>query len=364
MVRKEVKNHQAVAHATTTLEKIRLVRRGEKLEGRHQVFGAAYRLLDPDSQSPTVTRSGFRDFIHPTEDRLCTVRELARLQTFPDDYMFKGRRCDTYAQSRYKTQTQHEQIGNAVPPMLARAIGLSVQRQLIEKQSPPEENEARQQFDRIFGILNGEYPDDTLRNKHNPLNELVFILIARRAVERQYVPAYLTLRRRYPRWTALLDATSEEVEHILRPVGLAKQRAAAILGSIAAIEQDFGRVSLADLRKWSDSRVYHYLRTLPGVNDKTAKCVMAYSLNRDVLPIDSHTLRVSLRLGLAPQGTSHYRAPHLLNAVVPPKQRLRFHTLCVLHGRGRCHARRPRCDDCLLRPACPFGTGVTSSMVG
>ena len=114
MVRK-IANHQVTAHAETTLEKIRLVRAGKQLSGEHKVFGAAYRLLDPEKPSPTVTRSGFRDFIHPSEDRLCTVRELARLQTFPDSYVLKGRRCDTYATSRYKQQTQHEQLGNAVP---------------------------------------------------------------------------------------------------------------------------------------------------------------------------------------------------------------------------------------------------------
>src|SRR6266568_3643926 len=109
VVRKRVANHQVTAHAATTLERIRLVRKGKRLTGHHRVFGAAYRLLDTNQPAPTVTRSGFRDFIHPNKNRVCTVRELARLQSFPDTYVFKGRRCDTYAQSRYVQQTQHEQ---------------------------------------------------------------------------------------------------------------------------------------------------------------------------------------------------------------------------------------------------------------
>lgn len=364
MVRKNVKNHQAVAHATTTLEKIRLVRTGRKLEGRHRVFGAAYRLLDPNGQSPTVTRSGFRDFIHPTEDRLCTVRELARLQAFPDSYTFKGRRCDTYAQSRYKAQTQHEQIGNAVPPVLARAIAVSVRKQIIKRPSPPRQSETQHQFERFFEILDQSYPDHRLGNKRNPLDELVFILLSRRAKERQYVAAYLALRRSYRPWESLLNAIPEEVEKILRPAGLARQRTKAIIGSIKAIKRDFGTVSLSALRSWSDSRVYHYLKTLPGVRDKTAKCIMAYSLDRDVLPIDSHTLRVSIRLGLAPTSTSYFRAPNVLNVAVPARYRVRFHVLCVLHGRSYCHARNPRCDSCILQPMCPTAAQTNSNKRG
>jgi len=107
MVRKKVANHQKAAHAASTLERIRRVRAGERLAGAYRAFGAAYRLLDPALPAPTVTRSGFRDFVHPKENRFCTVRELARLQSFPDQYVFEGRRCDTYAKSRYIQQTQH-----------------------------------------------------------------------------------------------------------------------------------------------------------------------------------------------------------------------------------------------------------------
>jgi len=352
VVRKEVKNHQAVAHAETTLKKIRMVRGGQELNGAHKVFGAAYRLLDPDGQSPTVTRSGFRDFIHPSEDRLCTVRELARLQTFPDAYEFKGRRCDTYAKSRYVTQTQHEQLGNAVPPLLARALAFSIRRQLFERQVP-EPRSHTPGILRVIETLDGHYPEDNLGNKENPLDELIYILISRRAAERQYVPVYTALHRRFRRWRGLLGANPQEVSEILRPAGLASQRTKAIIGCVAAIHTDFGDVSLSRLRRWSNSRAYNYLRTLPGVNDKVAKCVLGYSLHRDVLPVDSHTLRVSTRLGIIPQDTSYFRAPALLEASVPEGSRLRFHVLCVLHGRAVCRSRRPDCSRCPLRRLCP-----------
>ena len=81
----KIPNHQVTAHSPSTLEKIRKVPAGGKLSDIEKTFGSSYRRLDPDRPSPTVTRSGYRDFIHPYEDRMLTVREPACLRTFPED---------------------------------------------------------------------------------------------------------------------------------------------------------------------------------------------------------------------------------------------------------------------------------------
>lgn len=118
----ELKNHQQTAHSPTTLEKIRKVPVGGKLSNHQQTFGSTYRRLDPAQPSPTVTRSGYRDFIHPEIDRMLTVRELACIQTFPLDWEFAGVRLDSYSSKRKTTMTQFGQVGNAVPPVLAKAL--------------------------------------------------------------------------------------------------------------------------------------------------------------------------------------------------------------------------------------------------
>lgn len=128
-----IKNHQKTAHAPTTLEKIKIVPIGGKLSQIKQTFGSTYRRLDPAKPSPTVTRSGYRDFIHPYEDRMLTVRELACLQTFPLHWEFIGTRLDSYSSKRIVTMTQFGQVGNAVPPVLAKAIGLAVKTQIFEE---------------------------------------------------------------------------------------------------------------------------------------------------------------------------------------------------------------------------------------
>ena len=60
--------------------------------------------------------------IHPIEPRVITVREMARLQSFPDDFIFKGAKGK-----------QMVRIGNAVPPLMAKAIALGIQKTINEK---------------------------------------------------------------------------------------------------------------------------------------------------------------------------------------------------------------------------------------
>ncbi len=128
-----IKNHQKTAHSPSTLEKIKLVPIGGKLSDITKTFGSTYRRLDPNKPSPTVTRSGYRDFIHPYKDRMFTVRELACLQSFPLDWEFTGTRLDSYSSKREVSMTQFGQVGNAVPPILANAIAESIKTQFFEE---------------------------------------------------------------------------------------------------------------------------------------------------------------------------------------------------------------------------------------
>jgi len=126
---KDIANHQVTAHSPSTLEKIQKVPIGGKLSEIEKTFGSTYRRLDPDKPAPTVTRSGYRDFIHPYKDRMLTVRELACIQSFPLEWEFRGVRLDSYSSKRDTTMTQFGQVGNAVPPKLAESIASAIYQQ-------------------------------------------------------------------------------------------------------------------------------------------------------------------------------------------------------------------------------------------
>ncbi len=83
-----------------------------------------YTVLDPTSQSPTVVTMP-DDFIHYSQFRAMTVREMARLQSFDDTFVFQGKR-QTGGDKRKSEIPQYTLVGNAVPPLMARAIGNTI----------------------------------------------------------------------------------------------------------------------------------------------------------------------------------------------------------------------------------------------
>jgi DNA (cytosine-5)-methyltransferase 1 len=85
-------------------------------------------ILDPDQPSLTITTIP-DDFIHYSEPRVMTVRECARLQTFPDWFEFKGP-YTTGGPRRKKQTPRYTQVGNAVPPLFAEQVGLAIQKTL------------------------------------------------------------------------------------------------------------------------------------------------------------------------------------------------------------------------------------------
>ncbi|MGO3374513.1 DNA cytosine methyltransferase [Brochothrix thermosphacta] len=92
------------------------------------------RRLNKDGQSPTIVTLP-DDFIHPFEDRVLSVREMARLQSFDDSFEFLGKRT-TGGVKRKSEVPQYTQVGNAVPPLLAKAIADSIKDAINKKSNP------------------------------------------------------------------------------------------------------------------------------------------------------------------------------------------------------------------------------------
>jgi len=126
-----------------TLEEIPEEFQVRKRNGNGQIsaseYNSNYRHLKPEMISYTIPASFYSNFIHPKQPRNITSREAARLQSFPDSYIFKGKR--TQISSKLLKQlgkddenflSQYNQIGNAVPPLLAKAVARRVFRFIQE----------------------------------------------------------------------------------------------------------------------------------------------------------------------------------------------------------------------------------------
>ena len=138
---KKLTYHIAPKHRPNTLKRLELVEQGEGLKDLFFKFPEdevkrlqsekilpnkwyiqRNRRLYPNKPSPTVTSHCLDELVHPFINRSLTIREVARLQSFPDSYEFAGGPmvCPHMAE----TQDKYEQVGDAVPPLLAYHWGL------------------------------------------------------------------------------------------------------------------------------------------------------------------------------------------------------------------------------------------------
>jgi DNA (cytosine-5)-methyltransferase 1 len=109
-------NHVRTKHSDAMKKRLGAVAEGKSL---YDNYSDSWKKCPWNEASCTIKENHGGVNIHPIEPRVITVREMARLQSFPDDFIFKGAKGK-----------QMVQIGNAVPPLLAKAIGLSIKKSL------------------------------------------------------------------------------------------------------------------------------------------------------------------------------------------------------------------------------------------
>lgn len=147
----KVFNHIAMRHTQRVIDRFKAIKPGKNLLDVWETHGAVQRgnpsekskikfsqnnlRLVANKPAPTIAASFQSNFIHPFLDRNFTAREGARLQSFPDDFIFEGMRTKM---SWEKGLSQYQQIGNAVPPLMAFEIATTLKKIL--------ENEERNHY--------------------------------------------------------------------------------------------------------------------------------------------------------------------------------------------------------------------------
>jgi DNA (cytosine-5)-methyltransferase 1 len=132
----ELFNHQTSLQNEKVRERLRIIaKHGDYDESKKELKEKRldsqkrnYVVLNPKGQSPTVCTMP-DDFIHYAAYRPLTVREMARLQSFDDSFVFQGKR-QTGGNNRQKEIPQYTLVGNAVPPLMARAIANEILKHL------------------------------------------------------------------------------------------------------------------------------------------------------------------------------------------------------------------------------------------
>jgi endonuclease-3 len=197
----------------------------------------------------------------------------------------------------------------------------------------------------------------------DPVSELVSSLLSHRTRNADSGRAFKALRARYADWSALMKASTEEIEETIQGVTWPEQKAPRLQAVLRAIEERHGALSLDFLAEMSAPEARAWLESIPGIGPKTSAAVLSFSvLRKAALPVDSHHHRVAQRTGLIPQGMAVGPSHVALAALLPEdwnaQQVYDHHEVMMLHGQRCCFFTNPACGRCAVLDLCPTGQGL------
>jgi endonuclease III len=189
----------------------------------------------------------------------------------------------------------------------------------------------------------------------DPFQVLVITVISQNTNDLNTERAYRNLEARgliSPE--AIHRASLEELEDALRVAGLYRNKARRLKELADRVLEEFGG-DLSKLLSMPLEEARRRLLELPGVGFKTADVILLFCGGKPVIPIDTHVNRTAKRLGLARAEAGYEEVRLSLQKLYPLDARLylELHLLLISLGRRFCKARRPLCEACPLREACP-----------
>lgn len=227
--------------------------------------------------------------------------------------------------------------------------------------------DARGVVTRIDELLEIAYRSADLGNLTCVLDEAVYILLSLQTRESVYQRVFRELKDTFASWRDVLETAEEELVEILRPAGFQVQRARKLRQLLAAVADDNDRrgasrradLTLDHLRDVPPEEAERFLKTLPGIGTKSARCIAMYALSHDAFPVDTHVERIFDRLGLVKKfGSKPVHDDY--QDLVPKPARRRLHINLVHHGRAVCRSEKPRCGSCTLVSFCDPGRTALS----
>lgn len=182
---------------------------------------------------------------------------------------------------------------------------------------------------------------------HSDYELLIAVVLSAQSTDKRVNSVTPILFQKYPTLKALKEASLEDLENILRPIG-SYHKKASYIKEIARIIVDDYQGSMPCDRK--------ILESFPGVGRKTVNVVFSEYYHIPAFAVDTHVERVSKRLGLAKEQDNVLTIEEKLKKAFPKEEWGRRHLQMVLFGRYYCKAIKPDCSSCKLKEICFYHT--------
>lgn len=199
--------------------------------------------------------------------------------------------------------------------------------------------------DIIIEKLEKMYPDADTELKFNSEYELlVAVMLSAQCTDKRVNQVTEKLFVDYNTPEKMLTLSQEELEQKIFSCGFYKNKAKNILKTSKTLVEKYNGKVPDNLKE---------LQELDGVGRKTANVVGAVAFNIPAIAVDTHVFRVANRIGLT-NAKNELNTELQLQKVIPKDKWLRVHHLIIWHGRRCCDARKPKCEECLIKEECKF----------
>lgn len=297
---------------------------------RSDIFTDKYNRLKWDGLSRSITAHMAKDaywYIHPEQDRTLSIREAARIQTFPDNFRFSGEPTHRY-----------RQIGNAVPPLLAQAVGRAIRSNLQQTGRPPKRVSFRE---RLLDWHRDNVRSLPWREEADPWRVLMAEMSLRRTRFDQVVSVYNKLAA-LAATPADVNRDPDAIRQAIMSLGL-RWIAENVIHLAQAIDTQYDGLVPSSLEE---------LRSLPGVSEYVANAVINFAFGRFAVVIDSNIERFAKRIQGIEKANRWQLRSMIYDWAGPQGPDKYFNSALLDLAAVACRHVKPDCFQCPVKSLC------------
>ena len=200
------------------------------------------------------------------------------------------------------------------------------------------------QFQEVSDYLDSLFPNAKCELFYTKDYELVIaVMLSAQTTDKSVNNVTAHLFKKYPTLKSLVDADIIDIENEIQSLGLYKNKAKNIKGIAETLYNDFNSVLPSDKDE---------LQKLPGIGNKSAGVIRCEVFKVPDLPVDTHIIRISNRLGIANKNDEPIDIERKLKKIIPEESWIKSHHQLIHFGRYFCTARNPKCSECKIKKYC------------
>lgn len=208
---------------------------------------------------------------------------------------------------------------------------------------------------KIFNSLERHYKDNTDydSNLSGIMDVLIATKLSQNTTDRTSYIAFRNLKDKFSNWENVMNARVSDIRKEIKICGLSEIKASDIKNMLKEMMKKHNTLDIEFLRDMSDDEIYEELTSYKGIGYKTVTCVLAFAMNRDVFPVDTHVHRVMNRLGIVKTNLPEKTFTEA-KKIIPDGKKQFLHRAFIKFGRNICMARNPLCSECFLEGLCEY----------